>query len=107
MVFDNISLVALIYEICISAINFIFLVKVYQKKKEKTTELTTLLFLFFLSWNIANVFLLAQKIIIYIWGGIPYQNLSGTGIYIVGILHSGRFGYIGANQEMDYLEPLE
>lgn len=94
MVSESIALIALIYEACISIVFLGILFMGYRRKREKDTELTRLLFSIFIGWSMASVFLLLQKIINYVFGGVPYQELSPTAVYFVGLIHSGRFGYV-------------
>ncbi len=94
--FGIIADIALYYEIGIFLLYNYFLRLVYLRRKEKPTHLTNLLFKVFIGYDFAIIFSIVSKLFNVIWGGVPYQIVPENSLWIVGRLHSGRFGFVGA-----------
>src|SRR6056297_1754232 len=93
--FGIIADIAFAYELVIFIIYNILLYLVYQRKKEKPTDLTKILFRVFVGYSFAIIFSAISKMFNSIWGGVPYMSIPDNTLWLVARLHAGRFGFIG------------
>ena len=93
--FGIIADIAFAYELIVFVIYNVFLYFIYQRKKEKTTALTKIVFNVFVGYSFGILFSAVSKMFNSVWGGVPYESVPENALWLVARLHSGRFGFIG------------
>ncbi len=93
--FGIIADVAFFYEVGIFIVFNILLWMVIQRRKEKKTDLTDILFKVFLGYDVAILFSAVSKMFNAIWGGVPEVYYDSDALWLIARLHAGRFGFVG------------
>jgi hypothetical protein len=92
--FGIIAVVAVFYEISIFLVYLAFVWQVKLRNDEKKNQMTALLLKIFEGYAFGLFFSIISKMFNAIWGGVPYEQIEDGWLWVVGLLHSGRLGFV-------------